>query len=185
MEGRMNNDIVAGFDSDLSQSLNLRLQKIEAGDRALLIAAKGYMDTYNSGSFLRRAMMAVEAGFVRLVLDMRGVSFASSTGIGAIVFLLREVASRNGEVILLGLQHTVRDAMDLLGFARYFTIVDDLGQSIAHLAGRPTPRSFPVVFSCPACGKRLRSSRPGRFRCGGCRTVLVIDESTEAKEETT
>jgi anti-sigma B factor antagonist len=180
----MNNDIVAGFDTELNQSLCLRLQKIDETGLTLLIAANGYMDTYNSGSFLKRTEKAVAAGFVRIILDMKGVSFASSTGIGAIVCLLREVASRSGEVILLGPQHSVRDSLELLGFARYFTITEDLSESIAHLAGRLALRTFPAVFSCPACGKRLRASRQGRFRCGGCKTVLLIDKSTCVKEET-
>jgi anti-sigma B factor antagonist len=181
----MNNDIVAGFDNELNQNLSLRLQKIDGIERSLLISAHGIIDTYNANSFLRRVGRAVEAGFVQLIIDMRGVSFASSTGIGAIVFLLNEAASRGGEVVLLGMQRTVLEVLELLGFARYFTITEDLGESIAHLAGRLSRQTFPSVFSCPACGKRLQASRPGRFRCGGCRTILLIDESTHVKEDTT
>ena len=38
---------------------------------------------------------------------------------------------------------------------------------------------FPLVISCPVCTKKLRSTRSGRFRCSGCKSVLAINDNGE------
>ena len=36
---------------------------------------------------------------------------------------------------------------------------------------------FPKIFKCPICGKKLKATKPGRFRCSECKTILAIDNS--------
>jgi anti-anti-sigma factor len=132
----MNNEIVPGFANESDNSLNLRLQKIEGLEGGLVIYASGYIDTYNSSSFRKRTEKAVEAGFVRLIVDMSGVNFASSTGVGALVYLLKLVKSRNGDVVIQGIQPRVNEVLQLLGFSQFFPFKENLNESIACLAGR-------------------------------------------------
>ena len=38
---------------------------------------------------------------------------------------------------------------------------------------------FPLVITCPVCRKRLRSTRAGRFRCSGCKSIIAINDKGE------
>ena len=172
----MNNDIVPGFDGDSDNSLELRLQKIAGVEGGLVICATGHIDIYNSNSFQKRAAKAIEAGFIRLVIDLSSVTFASSTGIGALTFLLKLARQRKGDVVLQGIQPRVGDVLQLLGFSQFFPIKENLDESLAYYAGYSVHRLFPKIFSCPICGKRLRATRSGRFRCVECRTILAVDQ---------
>ena len=174
----MNNDIVPGFDSDSDNTLLLRLQKIEGVEGVLVIFATGYIDTYNSNSFQKRAVKAIEAGFVQLVIDLSAVTFASSTGIGALTFLLKLVKQRNGNIVLQRIQPRVFEVLQLLGFSQFFPVKENLDDSLACFTGHSVNSPFPKVFTCPICSKRLRATRAGRFRCVECRTALVVDQAS-------
>jgi hypothetical protein len=40
---------------------------------------------------------------------------------------------------------------------------------------------FPRIFACAVCGRRLRTSKAGFFRCCECKTVLRVDETGGAQ----
>ena len=37
-------------------------------------------------------------------------------------------------------------------------------------------------FECPHCGKKLKTSKPGKFRCNGCKEVIVVNDSGKAQQ---
>jgi len=174
----MNNDIVSGFDDEKNDSLKIQLQKIEEMEGGLMIYLTGYIDLYNSSYFKKCVEKVVEAGFVRIVFEMSGLYYITSTGFGAFTYLLKMVKPRNGDIVLQKIQPKVYEVLQLLGFSQFFHIKENLDESIAYFARHLEAPVFPKVFTCPICSKRLRASRPGRFRCGECKTILVIDEAT-------
>jgi len=174
----MNNDIVSGFDDEKNDSIKLRLQKIEEMEGGLIIYASGYIDTYNSPSFQKRVEKAIKAGFVRLVFELSGVNYISSTGLATFPQFLKLLRPRNGDMVLDQVQPTVYEVFQLLGFSQFFTFKDNLNESVDCLAEHLESPLFPRVFRCPICSKRLRASKSGRFRCVECKTILVVDEAT-------
>ena len=172
----MNDEIVSGFDEGKDDSVKLKLQRIEGMEGGLVIYAIGYIDTYNSHSFQKRVDQAIEAGFVRIIFELSGISYISSTGLATFPHFLKSVKSRKGDMVLDKVQAKVFEVFQLLGFSQFFTFKDDFNESIAYLENQVQSSPFPKIFSCPICSKRLRSSKPGRFRCGECRTILVIDQ---------
>ena len=174
----MNDEIVPGFDDEKNESIRMRLQKIEEMEGGLIVHAAGYIDIYNTESFRKRIEKAVEASFMRIVIEMSGVTYVSSTGIGAFVSLLRMVRPRNGDLVLNHVQPKVNEILRLLGFSQFFAFTEDLKESIAHFSERLESPVFPRVFRCPICSEMLKASKAGRFRCRKCKTILAIDEAT-------
>jgi anti-sigma B factor antagonist len=174
----MNNDIVPGFDNESDGTIKLQLQRIEGVEKGLLIVASGYIDTYNSINFQKRAEKLVTAGFSRLVMDMSAVSYVSSTGVGALANLLKLARPRDGNVVLMNVQRNVYEVLDLLGFLEFFNVTDGFTASLDHFAKQEEHPAFPKVFSCPICNKRLRAAKSGRYRCSECKTILAIDQAT-------
>ncbi|MCX7030959.1 MAG: STAS domain-containing protein [Spirochaetes bacterium] len=173
----MNNDIVKGFDEEREESLKIRIEKIERLPNCLAVHLTGYIDAYNNSYFQRKATMAVEAGFTRLIFDMRGVNFIGSTGVGGLVFLLKTVKSKSGDMVLQEMQPKVYEVLQLLGFSQFFALTNGLEESLAHFSQKPPTSVFPRVFPCPICAVKLRAGRAGRFRCSQCRTILALADT--------
>jgi anti-anti-sigma factor len=173
-----NNGIVSGFDDESDDSIRLKLQKIEGMEGGLVIFASGYIDTYNSLGFQRRTEKVVKAGFVRLVIDMSAVNYVSSTGVGALTNLLKLVKPKNGDIVLLNIQPRICEVLELLGFSKYFQVMENFDESFAYFTGHSKTSVFPKVFRCPSCSKLLRAARAGRFRCSECKTILTIDNNS-------
>jgi anti-sigma B factor antagonist len=177
----MNDDIVAGFDDEKNDSIKLKIQKIQDMEGGLIVYASGYIDTYNSESFRKRIEKAVETGFVRIVVEMTGVSNVSSTGIGAFTYLLRIVKPYKGDMVLTHVQPKVYEIFQLMGFSQFFLFTQSLDESIAYLTEHLEPPPFPKEFICPVCGKQVKASKAGLFRCSECKTILTIDEAAGVK----
>jgi anti-sigma B factor antagonist len=173
----MNDELVPGFDEGKEESLKFRLEKIEQVPKCLAMHLSGYIDAYNHHFFQKQVTKAVEAGYTRIVLGMRGINFIGSMGVGGLVTLMNTLRSKSGDVVLQELQPKVYEVFQLLGFSRFFVVTDGPAESIAHFTQKAAVTVFPRVFACPICSVRLRASRAGRFRCSQCRTILVLDPS--------
>lgn len=113
---------------------------------------------------------------MRIIFELSGISYMSSTALATFPHFLKTVRSRKGDMVLDRVQAKVFEVFQLLGLSQFFTFKDDFNESIAYLDNHVQSSPFPKIFSCPICSKRLRASKPGRFRCGECRTILVIDQ---------
>jgi anti-anti-sigma factor len=173
-----NNDIVPGFDEEKDESLKIKLQRVPEVEGCLVLYLTGYIDTYNSNYFQKRIQKAIEGGFIRLIFQCGGLNYVSSTGIGSFTAFLKAVKPRGGDLVLLDIQPKVYEVFQLLGFSQFFNIKDTLEDSVAFFRSGSSPEAasaFPKIFSCPICSKKLKSTKPGRFRCSECKTILAID----------
>ena len=175
-----NNEIVDGFDDEKDESLKIKLQKVDGVEGCLVLNLTGYIDTYNSNYFQKRVARAIEAGFIKLIFQCGGLNYVSSTGIGSFTAFLKSVKPKGGDLVLLEIQPKVYEVFQLLGFSQFFTIKDNLDDSINFFRSGDAIESvsiFPKVFSCPICSKKLKVTKPGRFRCSECKTILAIDNA--------
>jgi len=74
----------------------------------------------------------IEAGRSRLVLDLGKVSFIDSTGLGALVGLLKRVGMR-GELVVCGVQPAVEQMFRLTRMDRVFRIFRTADEAVAQL----------------------------------------------------
>ena len=175
-----NNDIVSGFDDEKDESLKIQLQKVEEAEGCLILNLTGYIDTYNSNYFQKRILRAIESGYIKLIFHCGGLNYVSSTGIGSFTAFLKAVKPRGGDLVLLEIQPKVYEVFQLLGFSQFFNIKNNMEESIGFFrteSSAETVSVFPRVFTCPICSKKLKTVKPGRFRCSECKTILAIDNS--------
>lgn len=71
-----------------------------------------------------------------LIVDMSGVYFISSQGMRVLLNAKKQIASKNGEVILTGLTGNVKEVLSLLGFLEYFTVVNPDSDNLGYYAFR-------------------------------------------------
>ena len=67
---------------------------------------------------------AWNTGITRVVVDMSLVEFVDSSGVGALLGVLRRLPQGEGSVVLKGLQQQVRTVFVLLRLQRIFQIED-------------------------------------------------------------
>ena len=72
----------------------------------------------------------------------------------------------------------VLEVFQLLGFSQLFQFQDSIENAIGffHQEVETEVSVFPMIFSCPVCSKRLKTTSPGRFRCSECKSILAVDE---------
>jgi anti-anti-sigma factor len=176
-----NDEIVSGFDIEKDDSLKIELRRIDGLDGGLIVTLTGYIDTYNSNSFQKRVTRAIESGFTKLVFACTGLNYVSSTGIGSFTAFLKTLKSLGGDMVLQDVQPKVFEVFQLLGFSQFFNIKETADDAIMHFKGAAARQqgtgSFPVVFDCPICKKKLKAAKPGRFRCSECKTILAVDNA--------
>lgn len=177
-----NNSLVPGFDNEKDDSLTIALRKADGIPKGIFIYLSGYIDTYNSSFFQKQITKVIEAGFTNLVFNCSSLNYVSSTGIGSFTVFLKVVKPKGGDLVLLEIQPKVYEVFQLLGFSQFFNIKTSAEEAVAFFAsgGTATDTSvFPLIISCPVCGKKLRATKSGRFRCSGCRSILAINDGGE------
>ena len=145
----------------------------------LVVRYSGTMDRQAGAWFYSLVLRRVEAGYVRLALDLSGLQWVVSPGIGHLSGILKTVKLRDGLLALFGIPPKIDEVILLLGLEQYFEIVDTEAEALIllrnNLAGLEEP-AFPKVFKCPICVARTRAVRPMRGRCRTCKTLLAVDE---------
>jgi anti-anti-sigma factor len=129
-----NDTLVPGFDARPCRHLTVSLRRVEGIDGALLVALSGYLTRDNSESFRRRLELAIDAGFHRLILDMRGYFYTTDAGLGALAGILAAARGRAGGMVLVGLPPIEEKVFAILGRARIFTTRKDLGEAVAYFS---------------------------------------------------
>ncbi len=98
----------------------------------MLLRVKGYLDNENAGAFqdLMKSFLQEDVPGKTLLLDLDGMSYASSTGLGALTGLLILCREKGVELKLLHIRPKVHSVMDLLGFTSFFSISESLDQAL-------------------------------------------------------
>jgi anti-sigma B factor antagonist len=74
----------------------------------------------------------------RIVLDLAGVDFLSSSGVAILVGMKRRVDTLHGKLVIFGVQPDVRDLLKITRLIQYFTFADDEAAALSMLRPLPT-----------------------------------------------
>lgn len=95
-------------------------------ESSILVILSGALDGENSAAFLASMKqlldLAAGQGFGTLVLDLQGLSYASSAGMGILMSILTVAKMEGVQLILQNLSDKVLGVIRLLGFESFFTI---------------------------------------------------------------
>jgi len=181
-------------------SLEIREEPIEGVAGALVVHLDGVLDQPTLNDFLGKLEGARNAGNVKLLLDMEGISYANSTALGALVTQADAFREAGGELVLFNPQPKVELVIDMLGLAALFKVFGSLDEARSYIAGSAAPArtapartappaappqpaaarssaggGFPIRAECIGCGVVLEFAQAGHFRCPRCFTVYSVD----------
>ena len=92
------------------------------------------LDASAAPAFRQAVVQVIEGGETRLVLDLAQVEFLDSSGLGAMVSILKALGSR-GSVAVCNARGAVLSLFQLTRMDKVFTIVPTREDAVARLAG--------------------------------------------------
>lgn len=95
--------------------------RIEGTDVLVIELREDNLDANNVREF-RDAAQSLMQDHSRIVLDMAGVKFVDSSGLGALISCLRQTSARKGDLRLCEMSRTVRALFELMRMHRVFQI---------------------------------------------------------------
>ncbi len=97
---------------------------------------KGDLDMYSAEVVRRRLYPLAEMGRRFWVMDLGAVPFIDSTGLGALVGVMRKVQPSGGEVRLAACPKDLRRAFERVGFDTIFPFHDTVEEAVAAMTHR-------------------------------------------------
>ncbi len=96
-----------------------------------VIAVGGEIDVYTAPKLREKLISLVESGSYQLIVDMEGVEFLDSTGLGVLVGGLKRVRAHDGWIDLVCTQSRILRIFRITGLNKVFSIYDSVAEAVA------------------------------------------------------
>jgi anti-sigma B factor antagonist len=111
-----------------SDQMTLEVLTRQVDTRVAVVAPTGRLDVAGAPSLKDAISETLKNGQARVVIDMEGVSFVDSTGLGSVIAALKQVRSSEGDLRLAAPNQQVRVVLELTTLDRvfpYFATVEE------------------------------------------------------------
>jgi anti-sigma B factor antagonist len=105
---------------DREQTMHIATEKHDG--KTVLSLKEERLDAHNSGDLRDRILKLLEEGDTQLIIDLAGVRFIDSSGLGALLSGYKNASLRSGSFVLTGLQPRVLSMFELTRLHRVFEI---------------------------------------------------------------
>ena len=100
-----------------------------------LFRLKGHLDAQTVGELEQRFEEQVRGSRVRWIVDLSGLEYISSAGLGSFVGALSELRAQEGDIFFIGLTPKMEKIFKVLGFTRIFRIFPSEGEAVRAFKG--------------------------------------------------
>ena len=98
-------------------------------ERCPVVQLKGDVDLRTSPDLRERLLQLVQQRPQRVILDLAGVGYMDSSGVGTMVEFKRYLERREGQLVLTGLQPRVRSLLEITRLDQFFTIAANVDEA--------------------------------------------------------
>jgi len=103
---------------------------VEERDGAVVVRLAGELDLYNAHAVREQLLAAAERGPERLIVDLSGLKFIDSTGLGVLIEARTHLPNRRAFLLAApGLE--TRRALEISGLDRHFSVHDSVDGAMA------------------------------------------------------
>lgn len=117
--------------------MDLSIQERAAGEGRTVVEVSGEIDVYTAPKLREALLNLVESGNYRLIVDMEGVEFLDSTGLGVLVGGLKRVRAHDGAIDIACTQGRILRIFKITGLSNVFTIYDTVDDALAAVSAVP------------------------------------------------
>lgn len=127
----------------VSSRIGVHLEPVEGRAATVVLACRGFIDTYNSADFTRQVRAAMDNGAKNLIFDLKSLNYISSAGVGTFPAFLKEVKQFGGNIVIAAMQQRVLAVFELLGFGRFFNVAGSVEEALDFFPQEKSGRSIP------------------------------------------
>jgi anti-sigma B factor antagonist len=110
-------------------TVDLSLATRTQGDRTV-VAVTGEIDVYTAPKLREQIVALVDEGQYNLVIDMSGVEFLDSTGLGVLVGGLKRVRAHDGSLALVCDEERILKIFRITGLTKVFPIFPTVDEAV-------------------------------------------------------
>nr|WP_273377904.1 STAS domain-containing protein [Actinopolymorpha pittospori] len=114
----------------MEEYVDLSLANRATGDH-MVVEVGGEIDVYTAPRLREKMVELVNAGHYHLIVDMEGVDFLDSTGLGVLVGGLKRVRSHDGSLQIVCTQERLLKIFRITGLTKVFPIHDSIAEAVA------------------------------------------------------
>ena len=90
---------------------------------------RGEVDVYSSPKLKEQLVESIDEGCANLIVDLDGVAFIDSSGLGVLVSVLRRARERDGAVRIVCTRENVLKIFRITGLDKVFPIFSDAAEA--------------------------------------------------------
>lgn len=109
--------------------MELGLDVTERDGKAVL-SVRGEVDVYTAPRLRERLVELVAQGKHQIIVDLEGVDFLDSTGLGVLVGGLKRLRSHDGDLGLVCTQPRILKVFEITGLTKVFSIHDSVDAAL-------------------------------------------------------
>ena len=96
-----------------------------------VLSVQGEVDVYTAPQFREQLIQLVDQGQRKILVDLEGVEFLDSTGLGVLVGGLKRVRAHDGSLDLVCTQERILKIFRITGLTKVFGIHDSVDEAIS------------------------------------------------------
>ena len=113
----------------MSENETNLVKEIRPADDGTLVVLGGDVDLHHSPALHATLVEVAGNRPKRLMVDLSGVPYMDSSGVGTLVEVFRRVTAYKGKMVLFGLNPRVRSVFEITKLDRFFTICENEEQA--------------------------------------------------------
>lgn len=98
---------------------------------AALVVPEGNLDSVDAERMKRVLGLLIDDGHSRVVVDLSGVVYIDSAGLGALIAAMKQARAAGGDLKLCGLQSEIRSILDMTGLSQRISVHGSRDEAIA------------------------------------------------------
>ena len=99
-----------------------------------IISLIGRLDTLSAGEAEKGINALIDQGDNSLLIDMKEISYISSSGLRVLLTSAKRLKNQNGKIILATLNDNVKEVFDIAGFTLIFTICQTTEEALGQFS---------------------------------------------------
>jgi len=116
-------------------STTLEIGSRREGSEAGVLSLKGEVDVANAHQVRDAALKLVSEGVRLLVVDLSGIEYMDSAGLGVLVAIHKRLREQGGSLAVAGPQPRVGRLFEITGLSQVFAVREDAAAALKEVGG--------------------------------------------------
>ncbi|HTB23201.1 MAG TPA: STAS domain-containing protein [bacterium] len=115
----------------------LNIEVVDSAQNAEIVVfrLKGHLDAQTVRELEGSFTLQLQAARVRWIVDLGGLDYISSAGLGSFIGVLAELQAKGGNIFFIGMTPKIEKIFKMLGFMRIFKIFASEAEAVRAFKG--------------------------------------------------